>query len=175
MAARSAGLITGPPATVGGRKLPLALACVLLAACVPPDLEIPTPPGRTTVPPAPPPSSPVIISPVPEVTPAPPGSAVPVPAPRPTAPVSSASQALLAQSQGHVAAGRYDLAAASIERALRIDPRQPLLWLELGDIRMREGDYAQAESVGRKALSLATGNAELTARAEALIREAQRR
>ncbi|MCL4721818.1 MAG: tetratricopeptide repeat protein [Gammaproteobacteria bacterium] len=148
-----------------------------LAACVPPDLGVPEAPARTQVPTAPQsgPSSPVIINPVPDLPPAPAGSAEPVPAPRPAAPVSAASQALLAQSQSHVAAGRYDLAAASIERALRIDPRQPVLWLELGDIRLREGDYAQAESVGRKALSLSTGNAELTARAEALIREAGRR
>ena len=67
-------------------------------------------------------------------------------------------QALLSQSRSLQAAGRYPEAAATIERALRIDPRQPVLWLELGTIRLKEGDFAQAESIGRKALSLATGD-----------------
>ncbi len=90
-------------------------------------------------------------------------------------PISAASQALLSQSRSHQAAGNYDLAAASIERAVRIDPREPLLWLELGSIRLKEGDFAQAEAVGRKALSLSAGDAALTARAEDLIATAKRR
>jgi Flp pilus assembly protein TadD len=89
--------------------------------------------------------------------------------------VSSASQALLTQSRSHQASGNYDIAAASIERALRIEPRQPVLWLELGNIRLREADYAQAESMGRKALSLSAGDATLTAQAEQLIATAQKR
>ncbi|MEZ5565233.1 MAG: hypothetical protein R3F24_06810 [Gammaproteobacteria bacterium] len=69
------------------------------------------------------------------------------------------------------AAGNYPLAAASIERALRIDPRQPLLWLELGEIRAsRKASLPRlTQAVGRKALSLSTGDATLTARAEELI------
>jgi Flp pilus assembly protein TadD len=89
--------------------------------------------------------------------------------------VSPASQALLTQSRGHQAAGRYAQAAASIERALRIEPRQPVLWLELGKIRLKEADYAQAESMGRKALSLASGDAWVRAEAEELIASARRR
>lgn len=89
--------------------------------------------------------------------------------------MSSASQALLAQSRSHQASGDYGLAAASVERALRIEPRQPVLWLELGNIRLKEADYAQAESMGRKALSLSAGDAALTARAEQLIAAASRR
>jgi Flp pilus assembly protein TadD len=72
-------------------------------------------------------------------------------------------------------AGRYDQAAASIERALRIEPRQGSLWLELGNIRLKEGDFPQAESMGRKALSLSTGDPALKARAEQLIATAKRR
>jgi len=89
--------------------------------------------------------------------------------------VSSASQALLTQSRSHQAAGDYDLAAASIERALRIEPRQPRLWLELGKIRLKEADFAQAENMGRKALSLSAGDAVLTAQAEQLIETAKKR
>ena len=49
-------------------------------------------------------------------------------------------------------------AAATVERALRIEPDNPLLWTELGRIRMGESNPAQAEAMGRKALSLATGD-----------------
>jgi len=116
-----------------------------------------------------------VVNPVPDVAEPPPAPAQPLPLPRTAPPVSSAGQALLSQSRSLQAAGRYPEAAATIERALRIDPRQPVLWLELGTIRLKEGDFAQAESIGRKALSLATGDAGLTARAEQLIATARRR
>ena len=136
------------------QRLGTAVAvAVLVAACVPPDMGRPEPPVR----------------------PVPPAPAEPLPAPRTAPPVSPASQTLLSQSRAHQAAGRWGQAAASIERALRIEPRQPVLWLELGTIRLKEGDFAQAESIGRKALSLATGDAALTARAEQLITTARKR
>lgn len=166
-----------------GRQLPAwsvaALVAMLTAGCVPPDMGQPEPATRAPVPstapaPAPPPAV-AVIRPVPDIGEAPPAPAEPLPVPRTAPPISSASQALLTQSRGHQAAGRYESAAASIERALRIEPRQPVLWLELGSIRLKEGDFAQAESMGRKALSLATGDAALTARAEQLIATAKRR
>jgi Flp pilus assembly protein TadD len=89
--------------------------------------------------------------------------------------VSPAGQALLNESRSHAAAGRNAQAAASIERALRIEPRHPLLWLELGKLRLKEGDYAQAESLGRKALSLSAGDAAISARAQQLISTAKSR
>jgi len=89
-------------------------------------------------------------------------------------PVSPASQTLLNESRSHSAAGRYPQAAASIERAIRIEPRQPVLWLELGNIRLKEGDHVQAESLGRKALSLSAGDAALSARAQQLISNAKK-
>ena len=161
------------------QRLGTAVAvAVLVAACVPPDMGRPEPPVRPVPPapapaPAPPPA--VIVKPVPDLEEAPPAPAEPLPAPRTAPPVSPASQALLSQSRAHQAAGRWGQAAASIERALRIEPRQPVLWLELGTIRLKEGDFAQAESIGRKALSLATGDAALTARAEQLITTARKR
>jgi len=45
------------------------------------------------------------------------------------------------------------MAAASIERALRIEPDNALLWIELGRVRQAEGNYVQAENMGRKAVS----------------------
>ena len=46
------------------------------------------------------------------------------------------------------------VAASSIERALRIEPDNPLLWIELGKVRLAEGNYVQAENMGRKAVSM---------------------
>ena len=163
-------------------RRPLAgvlLGALLLPGCVPVDFGTPPPAPRTPVPvttPSPPPAT-VVVRPVPDV-PAPlPGSVEPVPPSpsRPSPPVNSATQTLLNQSRAHQVAGRYEQAAASIERALRIEPRQGSLWLELGNIRLKEGDYPQAESMGRKALSLSTGDPALKARAEQLIATAKRR
>jgi hypothetical protein len=45
--------------------------------------------------------------------------------------MSAASQSLLQQSRSQQRAGDYPQAAATLERALRVDPSQPVLWLEL--------------------------------------------
>lgn len=162
------------------KRLTVALALVLplvLPGCVPPDMGTPEPSPRSRVP-APAPAPAPAPQPVPVPEPSVPGTVEPMPPPPPvrTAPaVSPASQALIAQSRSHAAEGRYEQAAASIERALRIDPRQPLLWLELGDIRLLEGDQVQAESLGRKALSLSSGIPALEARARQLISRARQR
>jgi Tfp pilus assembly protein PilF len=54
-----------------------------------------------------------------------------------------------------VAAGRLANAAASLERALRIEPRNPRLWHELAQVRVKQGQYAQAESVAARSNSWA--------------------
>lgn len=155
------------------------LSALLLPGCVPVDFGTPPPAPRTSLPPtttSPPPAG-AVIRPVPDGPTPPPGSVEPLPSQpaRPGPPVNSATQALLNQSRAHQVAGRYEQAAASIERALRIEPRQGSLWLELGNIRLKEGDFPQAESMGRKALSLSTGDPALKARAEQLIATAKRR
>ena len=66
----------------------------------------------------------------------------------------SATTGLLEKSRTQAAAGQYPLAAASIERALRIEPGNPYLWLELAQIHLAEGNVRQAETHARKALSL---------------------
>jgi len=103
--------------------------------------------------------------------PMPPAEA-PVPAPQvpaePPPQAAPASLALLEQSRGQRAAGSLAAAASSIERALRIDPNNPELWLELGEIKLEDGDPLQAEQMARKAMTLAGGNPRLAARAERL-------
>lgn len=131
------------------RVLP-ALVAVAVSACVvqppqrtPPPSVPPEPPVDTR--PLPPPEVPVEPTPVP----------VPLPAPVIVEPVlSAASSALVVQAQAQLKARNYPVAASSIERALRIEPGNPLLWIELGKVRYAEGNHLQAENMGRKAASL---------------------
>lgn len=80
-----------------------------------------------------------------------------------------ASASLLEQSRAQQAAGSYAEAAASIERALRIEPNNALLWIELGEIKLAEGDAEQAEMMARKALTLADRDRAVENRAYRLI------
>jgi len=52
-------------------------------------------------------------------------------------------------------AGRYSNAAASLERALRMEPRNPRLWQELSRVRLSQRDFAQAESCAQRSNSWA--------------------
>jgi tetratricopeptide (TPR) repeat protein len=67
-----------------------------------------------------------------------------------------ASRALVDQARVQLAAKNYAVAAGSIERALRIEPDNALLWIELAKVRQAEGNYVQAENLARKAISMAT-------------------
>jgi len=83
-----------------------------------------------------------------------------------------ATDSLLVQSREQAADGRPDLAAATLERALRIDPDEPALWLELGKLAYERGDWADAEQYGRRARSLAAGVPAVESRATALVADA---
>ena len=99
----------------------LALALLLLAGCATaPEPE--APPAET---PAPPPA-----------------------AEQPRENVAIA--ALVDSARADAAAGRLPNAAASLERALRIEPRNPRLWQQLAQVRLQQGDYAQAESLAQR-------------------------
>ncbi len=143
-------------------------ACKLPNPYSPPRQPQPVPGGAPNLPPAepPPPAEPV---PEPEPLPEP----EPIPPPREYQ-LGSASRSLVSQAHTQVASGNYVVAAGSIERALRIEPNNPLLWIELGKVRQAEGNYAQAENLGRKALSLATGDPRTQSSAWYLIAEALR-
>ncbi|HLF11588.1 MAG TPA: tetratricopeptide repeat protein, partial [Gammaproteobacteria bacterium] len=97
----------------------------------------------------------------------------PAPAPRPRSDTSSASRSLLTQSRAERAAGSYTQATASLERALRIDPNNAVLWIELGEIQLETGNTEQARMMARKALTLAGGERAVEAQAERLLRAAR--
>jgi Tetratricopeptide repeat len=109
-----------------------------------------------------------------------PGQALPGPPERPApgAPrefhLGPAASALVTQARTQAGGGEYGQAAATLERALRIEPGNPLLWIELGRVRLSENNAAQAEAMGRKALALATGDPAAQAAAWHLIADSLR-
>jgi tetratricopeptide (TPR) repeat protein len=88
--------------------------------------------------------------------------------------LGAASRALVSQAQAQVASKNYAVAASSIERALRIEPDNPLLWIELGKVRQAEGNYQQAENMGRKAASMAVNAPRTQSSAWTLVAESLR-
>jgi Flp pilus assembly protein TadD len=112
--------------------------------------------------PSPPPSRPSTPQPGPG-TPEPQPQPAPEQPPAPTQPpkqfrLGSASSALVKQARQQTGKGDFGGATATVERALRIEPNNPLLWIELGQVHLAEGNAPQAESMGRKAVALSTGD-----------------
>jgi tetratricopeptide (TPR) repeat protein len=90
------------------------------------------------------------------------------------APVENAAVAsLIGGARADLAAGRLTNAAASLERALRIEPRNPRLWQELARVRLRQGEYAQAESVAARSNSWAGSDYRLRAENWRLIAQSR--
>ena len=83
----------------------------------------------------------------------------------------SATAALLDQSRKQSAAGEYSQAAASVERALRIEPANPWLWLELAQIHQASDNVQQAQASAAKALSLSGPNRAAEERAREILEQ----
>ncbi|MFL6577803.1 MAG: tetratricopeptide repeat protein [Povalibacter sp.] len=151
---------------------PLIVLSVLLSACSVPQPYQPNPPPPS-VPPSTQPGSPAETQPAP--TPPPVEESQPLPAPVIREPVlSPASRALVGQASTQLASKNYAVAASSIERALRIEPDNPLLWIELGKVRQAENNYVQAENMARKALTMSANAPRAQSAAWSLISEAYR-
>lgn len=129
------------------RALILALTLALLVA------------GCATAPePGPAPEA----APAPEATPAPPPKAENV-----------AVAGLMQSARADTAAGRLSNAAATLERALRLEPRNPRLWQELARVRLKQGQYAQAESTAARSNSWAGSDSALRGENWRLIAQAR--
>lgn len=107
------------------------------------------------------------------VVPAPEPVPEPVPAPPAARTESIAVAGLMDGARADVAAGRLANAAAALERALRIEPRNPRLWHELARVRLKQRDYDQAESVAARSTSWAGGDSGLRAENWRLIAQAR--
>ncbi len=99
----------------------------------------------------------------------------PATAARPPADLSAAGSALVTRGVDARRAGDYPQAAAALERALRIEPESPAVWLELARVRLAQGDYAQAGQLARKAASLAGDQPALAEASRAVLAEALER
>lgn len=173
------GSTTGPAALtslrVAVRNLKLLSglgALLVLAACAPMQSQPPAPvvvPSPPTTGPAAPPA-PTKPAPVPEVRP--PRPALPLPprvVPPPVAP--DAVSALLQQASSEAQAGHHDAAIALGERAQRLDPRAPEVYLVLGRARLARGQPAEARQLALKGLALSVTGTEVRQELEALLRD----
>jgi Tfp pilus assembly protein PilF len=107
----------------------------------------------------------------------------PSPEPQPEAPPPVAAPApkeniavagLMESARADAAAGKLPNAAASLERALRIEPRNPRLWHELARVRFQQGQHAQAENVAVRSNSFAGEDKALRAENWKLIAETRK-
>jgi Tfp pilus assembly protein PilF len=80
---------------------------------------------------------------------------------------------LVGSARADSAAGRLANAGATLERALRIEPRNARLWHELARVRFQQGDYAQVESLAARSNTWAGTDAALQAENRRLIADAR--
>lgn len=86
---------------------------------------------------------------------------------------SNAVVALLDNAGAQGRSGNLDRAAAALERALRIEPRNAEIWYRLADVRLQQGQYDQAADLAAKSINLAGDNTALIERNKAIIRQAR--
>ena len=68
---------------------------------------------------------------------------------------SSGAQTLLAQANNALAEQRPETAILLLERAIRIEPREALLWIKLSEVHLSQRDDLTAFQHARKAVALA--------------------
>lgn len=153
----------------------LMTGCAALPPLSPPSTPTPIPPRPSTpsqlpLPgPFPPPELPMPPVSEPLVLPPAEPPAVSVPSD------NSAVVALLRKSESQSSAGQLDAASASLERALRIEPRNPVLWQKLARVRLEQKDFPQAENLAAKSNTLAGSDRRLRAENWRIIGEARSR
>lgn len=82
---------------------------------------------------------------------------------------------LMQASASHRRRGDLAGAVAALERALRLEPRNPKVWLALAELRLASDNPRAAESLALKAQALAGADAGVGRQAWALIAEARSR
>ncbi len=83
--------------------------------------------------------------------------------------------ALLGSAQSQQQAGNYEQAAAALERALRLEPRNAMLWHRLAQVRLSQGQWRNAIDFAAKSNSLAGGERNLQASNWLVIAQAKER
>jgi tetratricopeptide (TPR) repeat protein len=97
--------------------------------------------------------------------------------PRAATPVHThpAALALLNEAMRQEKGGDLELAAAKLERALRIEPRNALLWHRLANVRLRQGQNQLAANLAAKSNSYAPADSDLFELNQRIIAKAKRR
>jgi tetratricopeptide (TPR) repeat protein len=161
--------------TAARRILASGLVLALGACSVPKPYVMPTAPQET---------APAVV--VKEVVPPPPAPVAQAPEPpKPTvkeAPeppsrefrLGPATQALVNQAKLQITRGELPGASGTLDRALRIEPQNPLLWIEVARLRLTESDPKQAENCAKKALILGSTDANVRMTAGHLLADALR-
>ena len=82
----------------------------------------------------------------------------------PTREGNTAVVALVESAREAEKARQYGRAAAALERALKVEPRNPRLWYRLAAVRYRQGRHPEAEALARRSMSLSPGDGKLESR-----------
>lgn len=128
-------------------------------------------PTRTA--PAPPAKS-VAPAPVPESTAPPPADTAPEERTGTPTHTPPAVLALMDEAGQSLQSGDLDNAATALERAIRIQPKNPKLWHDLAEVRLRQQQPGLAEDLAKKSNLHAQGDNALISANWSLIAEARR-
>ena len=83
--------------------------------------------------------------------------------------------ALLDDTDLRFSQGDAEGAVSSVERALRLEPRNPWLWHRLAVLRLRQGQWRQAIALAEKSNSLSVRHPEIRKANAELIKRAEKR
>lgn len=96
----------------------------------------------------------------------------PLPARAPADPVTAE---LLAQAGRALARGDRGAARSTLERAIKLKPRDPAAWIELAELNHAEGEFEQAIVVAQRARNLAGTDQSYLARIDLVLARARAR
>lgn len=89
-----------------------------------------------------------------------------------TQPLSPVAAKLVDSARTQQREGRWDEAAGSLERALRIEPRNARLWSQLAEVRFEQRSWQQAIQMAAKSNTLAAQDQQVRRRNWYLMAEA---
>jgi hypothetical protein len=90
-------------------------------------------------------------------------------------PTSAAVKSLLKQARASSEKGRHQSATSKLERALRIEPRNPHIWHQLARTNYEQGNYRQAVTMAKKSNRYTSSGSSLNAQNWALIKKASKK
>ncbi len=97
-----------------------------------------------------------------------------VPPPQEYKPVTGPAAALYTEAEKALQSGRLAEAEMLLERALRIEPRNPYYWHTMAQVKYRQGKYRETIQFCLKADSLAGKQPQLATRNKELLQQAKK-